>query len=143
MVFKHTDLPLPVLPATSVCTSLSIDATLHVAEMSFPRAKVSGDLLFWKLELSKISLRPTVILFLLGTSIPKAFLPGIGTCTLQVLSRAIDKSFILLLTEFTEIPGAICNSYLVNVGPLIALIILVSILKALRVSTISCPFWFI
>ena len=74
----HTDLPEPVDPATKRCGVLSISQNIGWPMMFLPRATKS---LLFSLDLgtcSKISLTETEVVFLLGSSTPTVFLPGIG-----------------------------------------------------------------
>jgi len=104
--------------------------------MSLPTQIVRADLEVLNLEPSSMSLKPTNDLVLFGTSIPTAFLLGIGaSMRTLVAAKAMAKSRDRLLIFATLIPGAGRSSYLVTVGPQVMFITLASILKLLSVSS--------
>src|SRR6056297_2099338 len=80
-------------------------------------------------------------MFLFGTSIPTAALPGIGASILRSdLAKLKAISFERFVILLTLTPGAGCSSYLVILGPLLIWINLQSIPKFLSVLIkISAP----
>ena len=94
-----TDLPEPVVPATSRWGSFCKSLQIGLPCISFPRAIVSGDLdLSYSLEMI-ISLNDTVSLISFGISIPMDEVPGMLSTTLKlvtdiVLARSFDKLII-------------------------------------------------
>src|SRR5690554_3248369 len=108
---------------------------MFLPAISFPRAKgtfVSIDL--YSFDSIKL-LKKTLVLDLLGTSIPIADLPGIGaSIRISEVASANAISLVKLVILLTLIPGAGCISYLVIVGPLLICNILQGILKLFRVS---------
>jgi len=124
-----TDLPCPVAPAISNCGIFAKSATNTSLEIVFPSA--IGKSIFARLNLSDIStsLIETICFFLLGTSIPIVPFPGIGAMIRMPSAerlRAISSSRFLILEIRT--PGAGIISYKVTVGPIVARILMISIL---------------
>ncbi len=76
--FMPTDLPEPVVPATSMCGILDISLIMVLPPISSPTPQHSRDLAFLNSSDSNISLNLTVELVSLGTSTPTADLPGMG-----------------------------------------------------------------
>ena len=78
MLFVHTDLPEPVVPAISRCGIFARLPTWHFPAMSLPRAKVSGALLVANSGDSSRLRSVTMVRVLFGISMPTAALPGMG-----------------------------------------------------------------
>ena len=57
IVFRHTDLPEPVVPAISICGSFAMFPIMQSPPMSIPTAKLSFDFAFVNFADSRISLR--------------------------------------------------------------------------------------
>src|ERR1700744_4951858 len=129
MAFIPTDLPWPVAPATSKCGILARSAINTSFDMVLPKAigRYLGG--FWYLSVTNNEDKETISGFWLGTSIPMVPLPGIGAMIrLPRAARlnAISSSRFLILEIRT--PGAGMISYKVTVGPIVALILSISIL---------------
>ena len=104
---------------------------------SLPRASGNFDFRFLNSSVSKISFNSRVSLFLLGTSIPTALLPGIGASILiSVVARASAKLSERLNILLTLTPAARLISYEVIVGPLLTPITFASTPKLFSVSCI-------
>ena len=132
--FMHTLLPEPVLPAISMCGIFAISPTQALPSIPLPSEKESFDLASINSSDSIISLRDTVSVFLFGTSIPTADLPGIGASILIDLAAKLSaKSSDNLKILLTLTPTLGCNSYLVTVGPLVTLVTLASTPKLSKV----------
>ena len=106
-------------------------------EMVFPKA--IGRSLSERMNFSvpKTALAGTNSRFLFGTSIPIVPLPGIGAIIRiprAAKLRAISSSKFLIFEILT--PGSGTISYSVTVGPIVALISWIPILKFSKVSTI-------
>ena len=114
----HTDLPLPVAPATNKCGVLFISMNIVLPIMFLPNATTS---LLLSIDLgisSIISLNDTPTLVLFGSSIPIVLLPGIGACILtSFAARASAISLCILNTLFTFVPLLSSTSYCVTEGP--------------------------
>ena len=107
MAFMPTDLPEPVVPATSRCGIRARSATVGIPAISLPNASVKGELERSKASEEITSLSRTISLFSLGISIPTTDLPGM-TSTTRTLITAMDraKSLANPLIRLTLIPGA-------------------------------------
>ena len=84
-----------------------------------------------------MDLNGTTSLFLFGTSIPIVPFPGIGAIILipnAAKLRAISSSKLFIFDIFTPASGTI--SYNVTVGPIVALMLDIPILKLISVSII-------
>ena len=117
-VLMHTDFPEPVEPAINRWGILARSATMACPLISLPKATVNFDLLFWKASLSSTSRKPTIVVDLLGTSIPTAAFPGIGASMrtpATAILKAISSARLIILLTFT--PAAGRNSYCVIAGP--------------------------
>ena len=113
-----TDLPEPVVPATSACGILPRSATIGVPEISLPIARVSIDLDFSKDDDTNNSRKVTISRSRLGISRPTTDLPGmISTIRTLVTESALAKSLDRLLMRLTLTPAAGCNSKRVMTGP--------------------------
>jgi len=129
-----TDLPCPVAPATSKCGILAKSATKTSFWIVFPSA--IGNSIFARLKRSSVSTSrmPTVCRFLLGTSMPMVPFPGMGAMMriprAERLSAMSSSRFLILEIR---IPLAGMISYNVTVGPMVALIFSISILKYIKV----------
>ena len=118
MTFTPTDLPEPVVPATSKCGILAKSTTTGLPEISAPNTIVNGDEADWNDSPSITSLNRTISRFLLGNSRPITDLPGITSTTRTEIAdmaraKSLDKVVILL----TLTPGARSNSNRVITGP--------------------------
>ena len=118
MAFTPTDLPEPVVPATSRWGILARLATMGLPPISFPRANVSGEEDSVNTLAPSTSLRRTISRSSLGISMPTTDLPGI-TSTTRTLSTARDRarSFARLEILLTLTPGAGLISKRVITGP--------------------------
>ncbi len=116
--FIATDLPEPVVPATSTCGALARSITYGIPSMSLPSAIVSLLLARWNTSCSTISLRNTVSRSRFGTSMPTTPLPGMGaTMRTRIASIAIARSSASEAIFDTLMPGPGRNSYIVTTGP--------------------------
>ena len=137
IIFKPTDLPWPVAPAISRWGILARSTTNTSLEMVLPRATGRSLSLFINFSVPNTERAATNSLFLFGTSIPIVPLPGIGAMIRipkAAKLRAMSSSRFLILLIFT--PGSGMISYNVTVGPIVALISWMPILKFTSVSTI-------
>ena len=118
MLLIHTDLPLPVEPATSKCGVLLISVQTGLPIISFPKVTSSLESFKFLGTVSNTSLTVTIEDTLLGISIPIVDLPGIGASILtslaakaKAISLWIDSILLSLVPDLTSI------SYCVTVGP--------------------------
>ena len=116
--FTATDLPEPVVPATSRCGIFARSTATGAPAMSLPSPMVSFDLAFCTCSSTSTSLRYTVARVLFGTSMPTEPLPGIGA-TMRTRSACSDiaRSFDSAEIFDSLVPGAGTNSYIVTTGP--------------------------
>ena len=117
-MFTATDLPEPVVPATSRWGMEARSLMYARPEMSLPIAKGIEDLLEANSFDFISSDRNTIARFLLGSSIPTTDLPGMGAMmrTLTAdMARARSSDRFAILFIFT--PGAGSNSKSVTTGP--------------------------
>ena len=91
MVFNATDLPEPVVPATSKCGILARSATEATPLISLPNARVNGDLESANAFELMISLKRTISRCSLGISKPMVVLPGI-TSTIRTLTADKERA---------------------------------------------------
>ena len=77
---RHTDLPCPVAPATSMCGIEARSAMSSLPEASLPNSNGSSifELAIFQASDSKISRNEMPAGLALGTSMPTSSLPGIG-----------------------------------------------------------------
>ena len=104
MLFTHTDLPLPVLPAMSRWGILHRSVTCATPAMSLPRAMPSGEVMRRKLWLSKMLRMETAVFLWLGTSMPTAGLPGMGASMRTPRAArfmAMSSARLVILDSFT------------------------------------------
>ena len=117
-VFVITDLPEPVVPAIRRCGILPKSATTARPEISFPTAKVNGDVASFQASLSRMPRSRTSAAFTLGISIPTRRVPGIGA-SIRILStarfRANSLSRASILERLTPAGGR--SVYWVTRGP--------------------------
>jgi len=139
MLFTHTDLPLPVLPAMSRWGILHRSATWATPAMSLPRAMPKGEVMRRKLWLSNTLRMDTALRLWLGTSMPTAGLPGMGasmrtsaTARFKAMSSA-NEVMRLILT-----PAMGCTSYRVTDGPRE---ISSTRVRTPKLSSVSTSFW--
>lgn len=92
----HTDLPLPVAPATSKCGSLLSSAVIGSPEISLPNA--TSNLLVVDFISFNTSFNVTIEICSFGTSIPTADLPGIGASILISLAARLRAISLLKFT---------------------------------------------
>ena len=118
MALMLTDLPEPVVPATSRCGILPMSAITGTPAMSLPRARVSGESARRNCRESRISFSRTVSRCSLGISMPTTDLPGI-TSTMRTLTTARERarSFAKALILLTFVPLAGSSSKRVTTGP--------------------------
>ena len=137
MVLIHTDLPLPVEPATSPWGHDEISLVIILPSISFPKETFNGLPSFTK-SLVIISPNHTVSRLSLGTSIPIVLLPGIGAwIRIAVTPKLAWNVSCRLATFLTLIPFWSSISYLVNVGPLVKLTTSPEISNDSSVSSVS------
>ena len=139
MLFTHTDLPLPVLPAMSRWGILHRSVTCATPAMSLPRAMPSGEVMRRKLWLSKMLRMETAVFLWLGTSMPTAGLPGMGASirtSATARFRAISSASEVMRLIFTPAMG--CSSYRVTEGPRE---ISSTRVRTPKLSSVSTSFW--
>ena len=106
--FVNTDLPEPVVPATSICGIFARLPTIILPSISLPTANVSLPFAPLYSLLSISSLKATVSLWSLGTSIPTAALPGTGASILTLVAarlRAISSDKPRIFETLTPAAG--------------------------------------
>ncbi len=107
MEFRQTLFPDPVAPAINRCGIFIRSAIIGLPAISFPREMVILDAASINSGHSRISRRYTMEMSLLGTSIPRADLPGIGASmrtSWAARLRAISSASRTIL--LTLMPGA-------------------------------------
>ena len=114
----HTDLPLPVDPATNKCGVLFISVHTGLPIIFLPKVTSNFESRILFGTVSNTSLTVTIEVTLFGISIPIVDLPGIGAsirtslaASAKAISLCIDKTLLSLVPDFTSI------SYCVTVGP--------------------------
>ena len=139
----HTDLPLPVEPATSKWGIFAISAQQVLPIKSFPKAtSILASLIFLGIELNT-SLIGTAAIFLFGISIPTVLLPGIGASILTSLAaRARAISLLILVILLTLVPALISTSNWVTAGPSWIATTLPVIWKSFKTFSKAILFWF-
>ena len=118
IAFNATDLPDPVVPATSRCGIFARSATIGRPDMLLPNARVSGELELSYTSERRISDRNTMCRLVLGISRPMVDLPGITSTTRTetiLRPRARSLARLVICEDFT--PGAGSNSKRVITGP--------------------------
>ncbi len=117
MVLIATDLPEPVVPATSKCGMRARSAITGSPPMVLPRQIGSFWTDAWKSAASSISRRYTVSRVAFGSSMPMALRPGITATRAEtaLIDRAISSERAMTREDLT--PGAGSNSYSVTTGP--------------------------
>ena len=134
IVLMHTDLPLPVEPATKRCGILDKSAEIISPLISLPKPMHSLEGARRTLASSTTSLKQTVSFLVLGASIPMADFPGMGA-SIRTPGAARRKaiSSARFTTELTFTPGAGSSSKRVTEGPRVTAITLARTLKSLKV----------
>ena len=139
MAFNPTDFPCPVAPATSRCGVLQRSNMKTSFVIVRPMATGKSYLHSWNFREAMTDCIETTCGFLLGTSIPMVPFPGIGAmiriCRAERL-KAISSSNVLILEIRTPAAGII--SYKVTVGPTVALMDAMLMLKSSSACLISC-----
>ena len=105
IVFMHTDLPEPVVPAISMCGILARSSTSGSPAESLPMN--IGSIMFaaWPLDMS--SLRRTFSFCLFGTSMPTAVRPAMfGMMRTFGAVRARAMSFAIVSRRATRVPAS-------------------------------------
>ena len=139
MLFTHTDLPLPVLPAMSRWGILHRSATCATPAMSLPSAMPRGEVMRKKLWLSNTLRIYTGVFLWLGTSMPTAGLPGMGASmrtSATARFRAISSASEVMRLILTPAMG--CTSYRVTEGPRE---ISSTRVRTPKLSSVSTSFW--
>src|SRR5690606_18427504 len=107
MALTPTDLPEPVVPATSRWGILARSVMTGLPPMSWPRARVTGDLASSYWDDDSTSEKRTIWRFSLGISIPTVVLPGITSTTRTlVTARERARSLARLAMRLTLTPAA-------------------------------------
>ena len=113
-----TDLPEPVVPATSKCGILPRLAMTGLPLMSAPRTTVSGERSFWYCGDSSTPRSGTISRLRFGISRPMKGRPGMTSTTRTLCTesrRAMSRSRLVM--ELTLMPGASESSMQVTTGP--------------------------
>ena len=111
MALRATDLPAPVVPATSRCGILARSATAGWPLMSLPSARVSGALASANSLALRFSDSRTISRCSLGISSPTVVLPGITSTTRTLMAdRERARSLARLVIWLTLTPAAGCSS---------------------------------
>ena len=134
MLFRQTDFPDPVEPATRRWGILARSSIRCFPAASFPRHKGSAWFEALKFLEERRSLRRTSSPMGFGTSTPNVDLPGIGATILMLWALtdiAMSSSSALIFSTF--IPGASSISNMVMTGPFWISTTSASILKDLSV----------
>ncbi|MNZ88153.1 hypothetical protein D3C78_1070360 [compost metagenome] len=107
MALTPTDLPEPVVPATSRCGIFARSVMTGLPPMSWPRARVTGDLKLSYSGVDNTSEKRTICRSSLGISIPTVVLPGITSTTRTlVTARERARSLARLAMRLTLTPAA-------------------------------------
>ncbi|MNE10121.1 hypothetical protein D3C80_1028220 [compost metagenome] len=107
IAFTPTDLPEPVVPATSKCGIFARSVMTGLPPMSWPRARVTGDLKLSYSGVDNTSEKRTICRSSLGISIPTVVLPGITSTTRTlVTARERARSLARLEIRLTFTPAA-------------------------------------
>ncbi|MNN83000.1 hypothetical protein D3C81_2000000 [compost metagenome] len=107
IAFTPTDLPEPVVPATSKCGIFARSVMTGLPPMSWPRARVTGDLKLSYSGVDNTSEKRTICRSSLGISIPTVVLPGITSTTRTlVTARERARSLARLAMRLTLTPAA-------------------------------------
>ena len=131
MALIPTDLPDPVVPATSRCGIFARSTTIGNPLISLPRASVSWEVDSSYSRVFRISPRLMIERCSLGISRPIYDLPGITSTTRTLIAdRARAMSFARLLTWLTFTPGPRSSSKRVITGPGLTATTSTSILKS-------------
>ena len=114
---RPTDLPDPVVPATSKCGMAARSATMGSPAISLPRMIGRLPLASAKAAQAASSLKLTICRSALGNSIPITVLPGMGEtrALIALILRAISSA--RPTTRLALMPGAGSSSYIVTTGP--------------------------
>ena len=117
IVLIATDLPDPVVPATSKCGIFAKSVKVGFPPISFPKASVNGFSDFLNSSVASNSFKYTSARFSLGISMPMTLSPG--TTAMRTESALIDRamSSARLITRVVLIPGAGSSSNKVTTGP--------------------------
>ena len=138
MALMATDLPEPVVPATSRWGILARSTTVGCPLISLPSASVSGELeLSYSVEL-RISLRLIIWRCSFGISRPITDLPGMISTTRTLIAdsaRAISLARLVTWLTFTPIPRS--SSKRVITGPGCTATTATSILKSCSFNSTS------
>ena len=118
MALTPTDLPEPVVPATSRCGILARSANTGRPPMSWPSARVTGDLALSYSGAESTSEKCTICRSSLGISMPTVVLPGMTSTTRTLMiARERARSLARLEMRLTLMPGAGWISKRVIIGP--------------------------
>ena len=117
MQLRPTDLPDPVVPATSRCGIGARSAMTGSPAMFLPR--ISGSAMAWssKAWLPISSDRATVSRFALGSSMPITLRPGMVATRADSADMLRAMSSASWMTRLALIPLAGSSSYMVTTGP--------------------------
>ena len=117
MQLSPTDLPEPVVPATSRCGIAARSATIGSPAMFLPRiiGRLPGASAKSAEEAS--SLKEIVWRSALGSSMPITVLPGIGETRAEIALMLRAMSSARPTTRLALMPGAGSSSYMVTTGP--------------------------
>ena len=133
-----TDLPEPVVPATSTCGILAKSATTGLPAISLPMAMASGECISAYTWLPIISDKNTIWRFGLGISKPMQLLPGmVSTTRMLTTDKARAKSRAKLVIWLPLTPAAGSNSKRVITGPGCADNTLISMPKSINLRSIK------
>ena len=118
IALSATDLPDPVVPATSTCGILAMSAITGLPPMLLPSASVNGEAERSNSSERMISDRKTVWRTVFGISRPIVVLPGITSTTrTEITLRPRARSLARLLIWADLMPAAGCSSKRVITGP--------------------------
>ncbi|MNT48201.1 hypothetical protein D3C72_1849690 [compost metagenome] len=135
-----TDLPEPVVPATSRCGARARSVTTGLPVMSLPIASTSREACDWNAAPATISDSRIIWRFALGNSSPMQVLPGmVSTTRIDVTPSARARSFISPTTCAPRTPMAGSTSKRVMTGPALAPTTDTGTLNSARRWAISSP----
>ena len=117
IVLRPTDLPLPVVPATSRCGIAARSAITGSPAMSLPRMIGRSPGASTKSAQAASSLKPTIWRSALGSSMPITVLPGTVLTRAETALMLRAMSSDRPITRAALVPGAGSSSYMVTTGP--------------------------
>src|SRR5579863_2018223 len=132
MQLSPTDLPEPVVPATSRCGIAARSATIGSPEIFLPRMIGNSAFDWANVSQATSSLKLTTLRSTLGNSMPITVRPGIEETRAEIALMLRAMSSASPTTRLALIPGAGSSSYIVTTGPVRTAVISPLTLKSSR-----------